>query len=177
MKALFLALLAAAAPLLGQARVQRFTLPNGLRVLHLEDHEHPLVRMRLHLRIEPGDGMGLQSQAAALLLALNLADTADLKAEELDRLFEEAGIQVRAAPDPEGFSWRLVCRSRDQERAMGLLADRVLRTLLTPTLLASPGLTRARLASDLDDPAHARLRHALHPVSYTHLTLPTILRV
>ena len=54
MKALLLAGLAAVA-LQAQPAVQRFTLPNGLRVLHLEDHEHPLVRVRIHVRVEPSD--------------------------------------------------------------------------------------------------------------------------
>lgn len=128
MKALLLAGLAAVA-LQAQPAVQRFTLPNGLRVLHLEDHEHPLVRVRIHVRVEPSDTPA--GQAGMPLLALRLlehSDAADMKAEDFDRFLASSGIQFETFTEPGGLGWRLLARSRDQDRALGLLANRLLRT-------------------------------------------------
>ena len=77
MRALALAGLVLVLSLQAQPRVQPFILPNGLRVLHLEDHEHPLVRARLLLRIEPGDTpRGRQGLPQLMLRMLGHSETA-----------------------------------------------------------------------------------------------------
>ena len=136
MRALLLAGLAAVLPLQAQPGVQQFTLPNGLRILHLEDHEHPLVRARLHFAIRTEDTpQGRQGLPLLLLRMFNHSETADLKAEDLDRILEESGIQLRPTLEPGGLVWNLVARSRDQDRALGLLADRLLRTVFSSRVL------------------------------------------
>ena len=56
-----------------QPRAQAFLLPNGLRVFHLEDHEHPLVRARLQLELKPDDTpAGLEGLSALALRMLSL---------------------------------------------------------------------------------------------------------
>jgi predicted Zn-dependent peptidase len=128
--------------LVAQPRLQRFTLPNGLQVLHLEDHERPLVRARLHLRIDPSDTPpGRQGLAQLALRMLEHSEAAGLKAEDFDRFLEGSGVQLSACLEPDGLDWRLLTRSRDQDRALGLLADRLLRTVFDPT-----GLDGQRLA-------------------------------
>lgn len=162
MKTLLLASLAAVLTLQAQPRLQRFTLPNGLRILHLEDHEHPLVRARLHLRVEPGDAPpGRQGLAQVMLLMLGHADTADLKAEAFDRILEESGIQLLSSQDSDGFNWRLVARSRDQDRALGLLADRLLRTVFTSSVLAEQRSAAGRQEAWREDPPLDRLQQIL----------------
>ena len=121
-----------------QQAVQRFVLPNGLRVLHLEDHDRPLVRARLHLTIDPRDTPpGRQGLPLLLLRMLDQSETADLKPEELARILDESGIQLTQGFDQRDLSWRMVARSRDQDRAMGLLADRLLRSVFLPSMVAS----------------------------------------
>ena len=163
MRALLLAGLAALT-LAAQPRSQSFTLPNGLRVVHLEDHERPLVRARLHLLIAADDTPpGRQGLATLALRMVNHADAAGLKADAFDRLVEDAGIQLTAAPEPGGLEWRLLTRSRDQDRAFGLLADRLLRTVFDPTMLELQRLACWHEEEGLEAPPDLRLRRALIP--------------
>lgn len=162
MRSLFLVALATLLPLQAQPRIQRFSLPNGLRVLHLEEHEHPLVRALLLVRLEPGDTPpDRQGLPLLLLQTLGHADTADLKAEELDRLLEESGIQVTPTLGAEGLRWRLVARSRDTDRALGLLGDRLLRTLFNPAALETQRLGAIRLAEGQGEQPLARQQQTL----------------
>jgi hypothetical protein len=142
--------------------IQRFSLPNGLRVLHLEDHERPLVRVRLHLGIQPGAvPQGRQGLPQLLDQMLEQAETADLKADQLTQILEDSGIQLTHDLDPDGMSWQMVARSRDQDRAMGLLADRILRSVFLPSVLVAQRLACWRQEEGLEDPPRVRLRHAL----------------
>jgi hypothetical protein len=161
-RALLLASVAAALSLQAQPRVQAFKLPNGLRVLHLEDHEHPLVRARLRLGIEPSDTppgrQGLPLLAQRMFVR---SEVANMKAEELDRLLEDSGIQSSASLMQGGLEWRVVARSRDQDRSFGLLADRLLRTIFDPSGMETQRLATWRQEARKDDDPFARLRLAL----------------
>jgi predicted Zn-dependent peptidase len=162
-----------AQPPAGPAGIQRFTLPNGLRVVHLEDHERPLVRIRLQLDLEPGDGPPGRPELAVLALRmLDQADAGSLKAQDIDEALEGSGIRLIQGLDHEGISWRLAARSRDQDRALGLLADRVLRAVFDPFVLELQRLACWREAGRLDASPHARLRRALEPEQ--SLRTPTI---
>jgi predicted Zn-dependent peptidase len=162
MRRLLLAGLAAALSLQAQPRVQRFTLPNGLRVLHLEDHERPLVRACLHLSVVPLDTPpGRQGLPQLMLRMLKHAETADLKAEELERILEESGIRLSQTLGRDGLIWRMTARSRDQDRAMGLLADRMLRTLFLPAVLESERQAYWRQEERQEASPSDRLRQAL----------------
>ena len=172
MKAHLGIILASALSLQAQPGVQTFTLPNGLRVLHLEEHEHPLVRVRLCLRLEPGDvPPGRQGLPMLFQRCFNHAETADLKAGELDRILDDSGIQMRQSLEAGGFTWWLVTRSRDQDRAMGLLADRLLRTLLDPTVLEAERLACRRL---LDRPEEAPQERLLQVLTQDPASGPTL---
>ncbi len=162
MKATLGILLAATLSLQAQSGVHSFTLANGLRVLHLEEREHPLVRVRLFVRLEPGDvPPGRQGLPLLFQRTFTKGETADLKAGELDRNLDDSGIQLTQSLEAGGVTWRLVTRSRDQDRAMGLLADRLLRTLLDPTLLEAERLVCKRLLERPEGTPHERLRQAL----------------
>jgi len=162
MRTLLLAGLLPLMPIQAQSKVQSFTLPNGLRVLHLEDHERPLVRARLHLRLEPSDTpAGRQGLPQLTLRMLRHSDAADLKADELLRLGEDLGLQQAQTVTPDGLDWHLLARSRDQDRALGLLADRLLRSLFEPALLESQRLACWRDESQPDESPRRRLRHTL----------------
>jgi hypothetical protein len=167
--------LAAALSLQAQPRLQRFTLPNGLRVLHLEDHERPLVRARLHLGLEPTDTPpGRQGLPLLFMRMLSRSDAADRKAADFDRTLEDSGIQLSAALAPDGLAWELVARSRDQDRALGLLADRLLRTVFDPALLETERLACWHDEERLEDPPQLRLRQLLAQVPDSRPTLASL---
>ena len=180
MKPLAAALAVLALPILiraqaseGPGTVQRFTLPNGLRVIHLEDHERPLVRVRLQVDLEPGDGLADRPELAALALRmLDQADAGPMKAREITDALESSGIRLTQELDRDGISWRLVARSRDQDRALGLLADRVLRAILDPYVLDAQRLACSREAGRLDASSQMKLRRALEPERA--LRMPTV---
>lgn len=162
MRGILLACLAAGLALQAQPAAQRFTLPNGLQVVHQEDHERPLVRVRLHLRIERGDTP--PDRQGLPLLAMRMfvhSDAADLKAEAFDRLLEDSGLQLEAISVPGGFEWSLVARSRDQDRGLGLLADRLLRTIFDPMVLEAQRLACWRQEEGQDLLTYLRLQQVL----------------
>ncbi len=175
MKGLLLVLLAPALLLQAQPRAQGFTLQNGLRVLHLEDHERPLVRACLYLRIEAGDTpAGRQGLPLLFHRMVDHAETADLKAGELDRILEDSGIRLRPSVETSGFAWRLVARSRDQDQAMGLLADRLLRPLFDPSLLEAERQACQRQLEHPEGSPHERLRQALNQDLHSGPTLDSL---
>lgn len=154
----------AALALQAQPGPQAFTLPNGLRVVHLEDHERPLVRVLLHQDLQPADTPpGHGGLAALALRLLDRSDAGDLKAADHARLLDGAGIQVDRTLRPGALEWRLLARSRDQDRALGLLADRVLRTVLDPQLLELQRLACWQEELRLQASPRAALREALAP--------------
>jgi hypothetical protein len=105
-----------------QTAAQRFTLPNGLLVVLLEDHDRPLLRARLHLRLDAGE-----APSALILAALEGADAGRMKPDAFEQALEGAGLRLHRTVEPGGLAWRLTARSRDQDRALGLAADRVTR--------------------------------------------------
>jgi hypothetical protein len=175
MKALLrlgLAALSLSAQLSAQPRLQRFTLPNGLRVVHLEDHERPLVRARLHLLVAADDTPpGRQGLATLALRMVNHSDAGGLKADVFDRFVEDAGLQFTASSTPDGLEWRVLTRSRDQDRAFGLLADRLLRTVFDPAVLELQRLACWRGEEGLEAAPDTRLRRALVPAPGSRPTL------
>jgi hypothetical protein len=60
---------------------------------------------------------------------LDRADRANRKIWEWDRDLEAQGIQLRDSSEPTGLDWQLLARSRDQDQALGLLADLLLRSI------------------------------------------------
>jgi predicted Zn-dependent peptidase len=162
MRKALLALLATALSIQAQPRIQKFTFPNGLQMVLLEEHERPLVRAELFLRIEALDTPpGRQGLPLLLLRMLAHSDAADLKSEALDNRQEDSGIWVQPSPAPGGLVWRLVAQSRDQDRALGLLADRVLRSEFEPATLEVQRLACWQEVARGEASPEARLRSAL----------------
>jgi predicted Zn-dependent peptidase len=155
-----------------QPRAQTFVLPNGLRVVHLEDHERPLVRAWLQIELAPADTpAGLQGLPFLAMRMLAQSDAGDLKAEDFDRRVEGSGIQFTQASTSGQLAWQLVARSRDQDRALGLLADRLLRAVFDPATLEFQRLACWRDQERLDGSSRDRLRRALDLEPGTQPTL------
>lgn len=115
---------------------RRFTLPDGLRVSLREDPGRFLFRARLRLAVKPEDIPA--GQEGLLQLALRMMDRGQaghLSPGGFDRLLGEDGIRLERHLSAHAITWTLLCRDRDQDRAMGLLADRILRPVLDPGVL------------------------------------------
>ncbi|WP_306591214.1 pitrilysin family protein [Geothrix sp. 21YS21S-4] len=163
-RALALALLALPALIRAEAP-QRFTLPNGLRVVHLEDHDRPLLRARLHLDLLPEDAPPARPEALRLALRmLDRGEVGTLKAAAADEAMENAGIRLVEELGPDGVSWRLVARSRDQDRALGLLGDRVIRAVFDPFTLAAQRVAARQEGERQATTPAMRLRQILEPL-------------
>ena len=145
-----------------RASAQTFTLPNGLRVVHLEDHEHPLVRVLLRIQLEPADTpAGLQGLPDLTLRLLSRSPAGDLKADTFERSLAAAGIQFEATCTQDHMEWQLLARSRDQDQALGLLTERLARTALDPALLELQRLDCWRETEGMDLPPRERLARLL----------------
>ena len=139
MRVLLLALLATLL-IPAETQTHRFTLANGLQVVLLEAHEHPLVRARLHLALTPEDRPeACPDLPERLQLLVNRGECADHKASEFQRVLADRGIALKGTATAEGLDWRLLARSRDQDQALGLLADLLLRPVLDPQGWPKPG--------------------------------------
>jgi len=159
-----LAALLLAAQGLAQApvRAQTFSLPNGLRVILLEDHERPLVRARLHLPLER-ETAAHPGLAPLALRVLGHSDAGAFRIGDFEQLLAGAGIELIPALRSDGLSWSLLARSRDQDLALGLLADRVFRSILDPTTLEAERLACWRETERLEATPRAKLRLLLEP--------------
>ena len=159
---LLLPILLATVALHAQPRVQPFVLPNGLRVFHLEDHEHPLVRAHLQVDLRPADTpAGLEGLSALTLRMFQASASTEGKSDDFDLLLESSGIQLTREATPTGLAWQVVARSRDQDRALGLLAENILRTVFDPATVWRQAAACWRDQEPLGVPAQVRLRRAL----------------
>lgn len=121
-------------------RTQAFSLPNGLRVLLLEDHERPLIRARLHLLLDRASGALRPGLGPLALRMLEHSDAGNLEAGDFHQVLAGAGIELAPSLRADGLAWDLVARSRDQDLALGMLADRVLRPIFDPSILEAQRL-------------------------------------
>jgi len=145
-----------------QIRPQTFSLPNGLRVVLLEDHERPLVRARLHVPLDR-ETAARPGLAALALRVLGHSDAAAVRIGDFEQLLGGAGIELTAALRADGLSWSLVARSRDQDLALGLLADRAFRSILDTSTLETERLASWRETERLEASPRAKLRRILEP--------------
>lgn len=150
-----------AMPGLAQNGPQAFSLPNGLRVLLLEDHERPLVRAQLHLPLGP-EARSIRPGLAPLLQRVLAHSGAGVQeAQDFDRTLEGTGIRLALSLREDGLDWTLLARSRDQDLALGLLADRVLRPIFDPSALEAQRVACWRACEEAAP--EVRLRQALEP--------------
>lgn len=155
-------LLAGPSPLSAQVPTRTFTLPDGLRVVLREDQGRLLFRARLRLALRPGDlPPGREGLADLTLRMLDRGEAGHLGAAAFDRALDDGGIRLEHSLSADGLTWDLVSRSRDQDRALGLLADRLLRPVLDPSALEPERLACWRDQEAALAAPEARLRAAL----------------
>lgn len=113
----------------GQAAVQPFTLPTGLKCLLVENHERPLVRMELSLRVEPADEPWARNGHVGFLAALmGSAGAGPYTRAAFNRAADDLGLVYGFEGRRDAFHWSLVTDSRSQEPAFALLANAVFRS-------------------------------------------------
>jgi len=84
-----------------------------------------------------------------------------LRPADFDHALDDGGIRLTRTLTAGAITWDLVSRGRDQDRAMGLLADRVLRPVLDPSVLEPQRLACWRDEQEVLASPEARLRDAL----------------
>ncbi|MGA0850255.1 MAG: M16 family metallopeptidase, partial [Chthoniobacterales bacterium] len=114
---------AAAAPAPGARHIEKFTLPNGLRVLVCADHKLPLVNLvavfRGGLLAETAATNGVTALAARTLIK----GTTRRSAEQLNDEIEAVGGQIRADSGNNSFSVSVEVMKPDLALGMDILSD------------------------------------------------------
>lgn len=128
MAALFIAItLSAAAP------PQSFQLPNGLRVVLMENHERPLVRLELQLPWDPAEEPeGKEGMGGFLAELLARAGGGPYKRAALQQYLEERALRYSFSMDARRFKWSMLAESQAQDAAFEGLALTVMRPQWDP---------------------------------------------
>ncbi|WP_005038036.1 M16 family metallopeptidase [Holophaga foetida] len=122
MKRLIPALLLVPGLMAAQSQEQSFTLPNGLRVVVLEDHALPQVRVHLALDFEARGGLAPITGAL-----MEGSGAGPLNADAFARALEERGAWLHSFRRPGTLEWRLQVGSPELEGALELLGHTVFR--------------------------------------------------
>jgi predicted Zn-dependent peptidase len=103
--------------------VERLTLDNGLIVFLLEDHELPLLDVRLVTRTGsihgPADKAGLASITGTVM---RTGGTSEMTGDDLDEELEFMAASIETGIGRESGTARLSCLMRDADRGLELLA-------------------------------------------------------
>jgi zinc protease len=152
------AALAAAPPLLGPA-----TLPNGLRLFMIEDHEAPLVRGTLLLkggsRAVPDAQLGLGAITAS---SQRSGGSVSHPSPLLDSALADLAADIEVQAGPLAFSFDFGCLSSDAQQVLPLVAE-LAREPLFPDdrVAASRAQVVAALAHSDDDAGSVARRRLL----------------
>lgn len=146
------------------------TLENGLTVFVLEQHEQPIVSIRLLIRAgTQNDPAGLPG-VAAMMASLLDKGTATRSATEIAQWVDESGGSLGASADAESTIVHASAFATELGATLDLLADVLLRPAFAPD-----EIERARqqalsnLAASLEDPAYLadlvmqKLIYGAHP--------------
>lgn len=104
--------------------VQRVTLPNGMRLLLLEDHELPLVEMSSRIRVgsiyDPADKIGLAEITGEVM---RTGGTQSRTGDELDVLLEQNAASVETGINLDSGGATTSCLKEDADLVLGVLAE------------------------------------------------------
>ncbi|BFI40456.1 hypothetical protein MPTK2_7g09700 [Marchantia polymorpha subsp. ruderalis] len=110
---------------------EQFTLPNGLRVFLLEDHELGLVGGELLVRgggrLEPGDKVGLAAMSA---IVQRSGGTQTHPAEELDSKLEVMAARIEASSSVSEMTVGFRCLTEDVNTVFSLFSEVVQEPLM-----------------------------------------------
>lgn len=115
----------------GQGGPQTFKLPTGLTCVLLENHERPLVRMALKVRVEAAlEAQVRDGSAGFLARLLESTGAGPYGRAEFNRAADDLGLVMGFEGRRDAFQWSLLADSRVQEQAMEFLANAVFRPVL-----------------------------------------------
>lgn len=146
--------------------VQSFQLENGLRVLLLENHQHPFLRLQLRAvwapleireklarsdikgKLPSPQPIGQLPLAPLALGVLDQCSVGHRGREAFNRTVEERGLSLRLSGGPDGPVWNLSGGSPEAQSAFALLADAATRPIPEGGDLDA---TKLRLIHDLHE--------------------------
>ena len=143
----------------GQGTPQTFKLPTGLTCILLENHERPLIRMELKVRVDAAFDLQVRNGSAGFLARLlEGSGVGSLSRTDFNRAADDLGLVMGFEGRREAFQWSLLTDSRAQEQAMEFLANEVFRPVLdSPTVEAQrQALIKKHAATPLREGAIAR---------------------
>jgi predicted Zn-dependent peptidase len=122
----------------GQAGPQTFKLPTGLTCVLLENHDRPLVRMELKVRVAPAFLPWVQDGTVGFLARLlESTGAGTLGRPDFNRAADDLGLALAFEGRREAFQWTVLTDSRAEEQAMEFMANAVFRPILdSPALEA-----------------------------------------
>lgn len=107
-----------------QPKVQSFTLPNGIRMLFIEDHELPVVEMSAAFKAgsleDPADKAGLAAMTARLL---RTGGTKSFSSDQLNEQLENLAADVEFGASTEHSGGGIHCFKADAPKVLGIFAE------------------------------------------------------
>jgi predicted Zn-dependent peptidase len=104
--------------------VERVTLPNGMQLFLLEDHELPLISVSARIRVgsmyEPADKIGLASITG---IVMRTGGTTTRTGDEIDEALERIAASVETGIGLNSGSASVSALKRDIDTALEILAD------------------------------------------------------
>ena len=135
---------------LATPQVQAFSLPNGLKVVLLEKHDQPLIRLELVTRLDPAEEPAHRKGLAGFLAALMRSGGAGpYSRPDFNRALDDLGISFGFESRRDAYRWTLATDSRSQEPALELLADAVFRPVLEVPLVEAQRQALVQQATSL----------------------------
>lgn len=103
--------------------LQEFRLPSGLRVLLVENHERPVVRLELRTSWDPAEEpAGKVGLGGFLADLLRNGGTTPAKREAIQYFLEDRALHLTFAMHPRSFAWSVLSDSQGQDGAFESLA-------------------------------------------------------
>jgi zinc protease len=112
------------------ARIDKFQLDNGLRIIIWEDHQAPVAAYHTWFAVGSGDEQVGLTGIAHLFEHLMFKETTNLKAGEMDRLLEANGVNTNAATWLDWTYYMEHLPADKLELVMRLEADRMANMIL-----------------------------------------------
>jgi len=113
--------------------VQRVTLPNGMRLFLLEDHELPLIYVSARIRVgsiyEPADKVGLADITGEVM---RTGGTTSRTGDELDEELERIAASVETSIGLSSGSASVSVLKDDIDRGLAILADVLMHPAFRP---------------------------------------------
>jgi predicted Zn-dependent peptidase len=149
-------------PKLGDIEIpqaERVTLPNGMQLFLLEDHELPLIRISARIRVgsiyEPADKIGL---AAITGTVMRTGGTTSKTGDELDEQLEQIAASVETSIGLNSGSASMSVLKADLDTGLSILAD----VLMNPAFRED----KIQLAKILHRSAIARRNDNVRSIAY-----------